>query len=107
MLEQNKIMDVEKMRNLKLLEDRNSATIKQLEREIEGLKDNNAQELRESQRRNEEALTQLKNFYEIEKERLEKKVLEYQQKCKDFSQLDSESMRYRFEEKCLEYEEQI
>lgn len=48
--------------------------IKELERELEELRDKASYEQRESHSKSEEAITQLKNYYEMEREKLEGKV---------------------------------
>lgn len=48
--------------------------IKELERELEEVMDRASHEQRESHGKSEEAITQLKNYYELEKEKLESKL---------------------------------
>ena len=48
--------------------------IKELERELEDVRDRSSYEQRESHNKSEEVIIQLKNYYELEKEKLESKI---------------------------------
>jgi len=75
-LEQSKSLDTHK---LKLLEDselRHKQTIELLEKDLEEREARSSEELREIQLKSEESLSQLRNFYELEKERLECRLIE-------------------------------
>lgn len=80
LLEQNKTLEQQKMKLLKETEDRFSQRIKVLETQLEEHNARTEREIKDIQIKSEENLSQLKNFYEIEKERLERRILDEKEK---------------------------
>jgi hypothetical protein len=64
------------MKMLEDAEERHKDKINQLELELENKEAFSQVEINEIQSKSEEALAQLKNFYELEKERLERRLQE-------------------------------
>jgi hypothetical protein len=64
------------MKMLEDAEERHKDKINQLELELENKEAFSQVEINEIQSKSEEALAQLKNFYELEKERLERRIQE-------------------------------
>lgn len=76
LLEQNKVLETQKLKLVKETEARFTQRIKALEADLEEQTSKTEKELKEVQSQSEENLAQLKNMYELEKERLERKIIE-------------------------------
>jgi len=74
--EQNKVLENQKSKLFKDAEDRYSSRIRSLEAELEEQNTKIEQDLLDINIKNDENLAQLRNFYEIEKERLERRITE-------------------------------
>ena len=73
---QNKNLEVLKVQLLEEAEENYKSVIEGLEKQMEEQKKKQQEDLREIQKHSEISLTQLRNFYEIEKERLEGRIAE-------------------------------
>lgn len=108
----NEINSVERNKNGKLREQEVffENKIKELERELEEISDRSNNEQRESHTKSEEAITQMKNYYELEKEKLESKLtLEKEKADKKYKKMVEEfEQKHKDEINTLEEEnEQI
>jgi len=77
---QNKQLDSQKNSMLKETEQRYLERNHQLEDECEVLKKKHNQEIADIQAKSEESLAQLKNFYEVERDRLDRRIIEEKDK---------------------------
>jgi hypothetical protein len=80
LLDQNKTLEQQKMRLLKETEERFSIRIKTLEAQVEEQNTRAEREIRDIQLKSEENLSLIKNFYEIEKDRLERRISDEKEK---------------------------
>ncbi len=74
--EQIQNLDFQKLELLKDAEERYTDRIKDFEKQLEAQQSTQNTEIQEMQAKSEEALAQLKNFYEVERDRLERRLLE-------------------------------
>ncbi|CAD8091386.1 unnamed protein product [Paramecium sonneborni] len=107
LLEQNKMLDGQKLQILKEQELRYQKKIKQLEQSIDEADSKIAREVNLAQAKAEESLTQLKNFYEIERERLERRICEEKEKSEKKFQATQEEFYHKLRETEQNYEEEI
>ncbi|KRX05422.1 P-loop containing nucleoside triphosphate hydrolase [Pseudocohnilembus persalinus] len=91
----------------KQMESKQQETIRNLEQQIEEMSDKMQRENQEMQVKSEEALAQLKNFYEIEKERLETRLQEEREKREKGQEGILEEYEERLREQASNYEEEI
>ena len=76
LLEKVKMLEQAKTRLMEENENQAEKYRLNLEKEINEVEENHKQEIIDLQARSEEQLTQMKNFYDMEKEKLEKRVTE-------------------------------
>ncbi|CAD8065990.1 unnamed protein product [Paramecium primaurelia] len=107
LLEQNKTLDGQKLSILKEQELRYQKKIKSLEQAMDEADTKTAREVNQAQAKAEESLTQLKNFYEIERERLERRICEEKEKSDKKFQAAQEEFYHKLRETEQNYEEEI
>ena len=107
LLDENKKLDSQKLRLLKEAEERYIQRIKQLECDLEESNLKSVKEIKEIQSKSEESLNQLKNFYEIERERLEKRLMEEKNRYEKKAMQTSEEYETRLKEEQTNYEDEI
>jgi len=104
--EQNKVLESQKSKLFKEAEDRYIQRIRSLESELEEQNTRLEQDLHDINVKNDENLAQLRNFYEIEKERLERRITEEKDRAeKKLSNLTEEYESRIKEEQSLHEEE--
>ena len=89
------------------LESRLQSTVSSYESQIEEMKFKFNRDLRDAQAKSEEALTQLRNFYEVEKERLEKRLAEEKDKHERAIEYATEEVESKAKEDILNLEDEI
>lgn len=105
--DQNKSLEDQKLRLFKDAEDRYSLRIKNLELELEEQNSKLERDLQDINVKNEENLAQLRNFYEIEKERLERRITEEKDRAeKKYANL-MEEYESRLREEQNNHEEEL
>ena len=77
---QNKLIDGKKIKMVEEVEERYTRRIKSLEEDMEERSKKSDRQLRDIQDKSEESLLQLRNFYEMERERLERRIIEEKEK---------------------------
>ena len=102
-----KSLEDAKAKIAKECDDRYQARLRGLESEIEMLKIRTQAEGRDQQHKSEEALAQLKNFYELEKERLERRVMEEREKREKQYHTLVEEYEQRIRDEQGQYEEDL
>ena len=102
-----KNMDSQKLKAIKETEDRFTLLIKGLDDQIEELKETHGKEIKDLQLKSETALRQLREFYESEKTRLEKRLVEDKEKGdRKYGQI-IEEYEIRIREETNNYEDEI
>lgn len=103
---QNKNLEALKVQLLEEAEENYKSVIEGLERQMEEQKKRQQEDARELQRHSEESLAQLRNFYEVEKERLEGRIAEERAKAQNVcsQQLEECEARLREEQQHREME---
>jgi chromosome segregation ATPase len=107
LVEQNRGLEQQKLKLLKESEDRFKARIKSLELQLEDQNNKSVREVRDVQAKSEENLSQLKNFYEIEKERLERRIAEEKDKYEKKLAIINEEYESKTREEQQIHEEEL
>ena len=89
------------------MEERFNQKLQALESSIENLKEKNIQDVNEAQQKSEDSLQQLRNFYEIERERLDKRLIEEKNRFEKKYQNLSEEYEQKIREESMNYEDEI
>lgn len=104
--DQNKVLEDQKTKLFKEADERYSLRIRSLEAELEEQNAKLERDIHDINVKNEENLAQLRNFYEIEKERLERRIIEEKERAeKRYSNLMEEYEAKLKEEQNLHEEE--
>jgi chromosome segregation ATPase len=105
--QQVKALESQKVNLLEETEKNYKEIIENLEVQAEDKQKKYGEDLKEMQRRSEESLTQLKSFYEIEKERLEGRIIEEREKANRVCAQQMEECETRIKEEQQLREEEV